>query len=67
MIVPPRYGDAYISSLGCVLDRIVQEVHDYLLQPRGISIYLDGVSSITSHGNVLFLCQQLHLVSGCAR
>src|SRR6266536_1860118 len=39
MIVPPRYGDADISSFGGVLDCIVQEVHHYLLQPRRISLY----------------------------
>src|SRR2546428_2399589 len=51
MIVLPSYRDADISSFGRVLNGVIQEVHDYLLQPGRISLHFDGVSSVRCQRN----------------
>ena len=38
MSVPLRHSDGDLSPFGCVLNRIVQQVHYYLLEPRGIGL-----------------------------
>ena len=48
MTVPLCHSDGDLSLFGCVLNRIVQEVHYYLLEPRGIGLDFNRVGSVSN-------------------
>ena len=57
MTVLPHYRDADLSSFGCVLNGIVQEVYYDLLEPGRIGLNLDRFTADRCKRNAFFLCE----------